>query len=112
MIKTTAVVVSLSIMTAAAHAQPMVVSWYGEPQKMANGERFRPGDPTIAAHKSWPLGTRIRVYSPITKKSLDMTVQDRGPYIRGRSLDVSQAAAAVLGLFGPGVATLEVERLD
>src|SRR5271165_3802108 len=65
--------------------------------------------PMTAAHKSLPCGTRVRVTTP--RGSAVLTITDRGPYVRGRIIDVSPDAARVLGLVGPGVlpATVEVQ---
>ncbi|HEY6258032.1 MAG TPA: septal ring lytic transglycosylase RlpA family protein [Xanthobacteraceae bacterium] len=65
--------------------------------------------PMTAAHKSLPCGARVRVTTPVGTAILIIT--DRGPYVRGRIIDVSPDAARVLGLIGPGVLPATVERL-
>jgi rare lipoprotein A len=79
---------------------------------MANGHRFNMFDPTTVAHKSFPFGTKLRLTNPKTGKSIRVVVRDRGPYIRGRQLDLSFAAAKVLGFVSSGTAALKVERLN
>lgn len=97
-----------------------VTSWYGlrfHGRYMASGERFNMLDPTIVAHKTLPLGTRVRItYQPKgptgelgDKRSIVVRVLDRGPYIKGRAFDLSYAAARKLGLVGSGVARVHFE---
>ncbi len=86
------------------------VSWYGSPQGTASGERYNP-EALTAAHKTWPLGTRVKVTDPESGKSLILRVNDRGPYVRGRELDVSRRAARELNMMGAGVKTLQIQRL-
>ena len=86
-------------------------SWYGpglEGNRMPNGRIFRSSDPTVAAHKTLPLGTPLWVTNPRNGKTLIVIVQDRGPYIRGRQLDLSRAAADKLGYLHEGVTPLHV----
>lgn len=87
----------------------LTASWYGpgfHGRNMANGKRFDMRDPTIVAHRSLPLGTRIEVTNPENGRRAELVVQDRGPYIRGRELDVSYAAAERLGFARNGLARL------
>jgi rare lipoprotein A (peptidoglycan hydrolase) len=89
-------------------------SWYGESfqgRKMANGNLFNMNDSTIVAHKSFPFGTPLRITNPINGKSIIVTVQDRGPYIAGRDIDLSYAAAKKLGVYEIGVAMVKMEVL-
>lgn len=74
----------------------------------ASGEPFSPEGYT-AAHKTLPFGTQLRV--GYGGNSTVVTVNDRGPYIDGRDIDLSQAAAETIGLTGPGVAPVEVAVL-
>ncbi len=91
-------------------AQAGLASWYG-PQfhgrQTANGETYDM-DGISAAHKTLPFGTVVRVKNLDNGKALDVRVNDRGPFIRGRILDLSRGAAERLGLIGPGVARVEV----
>jgi rare lipoprotein A len=86
-------------------------SWYGpgfQGNPTANGERFNQHALT-AAHKTLPFGTRLRV---CFKRCAVVRVNDRGPYIHGRSLDLSKGAADVIGLTGSGVGRIKVTRLS
>ncbi|CAN5709325.1 hypothetical protein BH24ACT22_BH24ACT22_02930 [soil metagenome] len=85
-----------------APAQSMTASYYGyalEGRPTASGEPFEPEEHT-AAHKSLPLGTELLVKRE--GESVRVTVNDRGPYVAGRELDLSQGAAEEIGLTGPG----------
>ena len=96
---------------AAQPCQSMVASWYGpgfHGRKTASGERFNQNAMT-AAHKTLPFGTKIRV--TYQGKSVVVRVNDRGPYTRGRSLDLSSAAAAKIGLKPAGVGRVCMERI-
>lgn len=91
----------------------MVASWYGEPfhgHKTASGEIFNMHART-AAHKTLPFGTRLRVTYPRTGQSTIVTINDRGPFVAGRDLDLSKAAAQDIGLIREGVGRVRVERL-
>lgn len=91
-----------------------VASTYGEGfqnKKTASGEVFDANELT-AAHKSYPFGTRLRVTNPRNGRSVIVRVNDRGPFIHGRSLDLSTRAAKELGVEQQGVAELKVEVLQ
>ncbi|MBE9018072.1 septal ring lytic transglycosylase RlpA family protein [Chroococcidiopsis sp. CCALA 051] len=90
-----------------------VASWYGpgfHGNRTANGETYNQNALT-AAHKSLPFGTRVRVTHAGTGRSIVVRINDRGPYIGGRIIDLSAAAARVLGMAGSGVAPVRVEIL-
>ena len=90
-----------------------VASYYGRElagRRTASGERFNPEGLT-AAHRTLPLGTRIRVTNPANGRSVVVRVNDRGPFIRGRILDLSHGAARVIGLASRGHGRVEIERL-
>jgi rare lipoprotein A len=70
--------------------------------RTACGERYDPAKFT-AAHRSLPFGTRLRVSDPRSRRSVVVTVNDRGPFTRGRVLDLSLAAAKVLHMTGRGL---------
>lgn len=95
----------------------VVTSYYGgnnddfNGKEMANREIFDESDPKIAAHKSLPFGTKVTLESPINNEKLVVTIKDRGPYVDGRQLDVSEAAAEKLGLIEDGVAPLLVTKI-
>jgi len=101
----------LASASGALACEPMVASWYGAESgnRTANGERFD-GTSLTAAHKTLPFGTRLRV--SYGGRSVVVRINDRGPYVRGRSLDLSHAAARRIGLVPAGVARVCVERLD
>ena len=80
-----------------AAAQSGAASWYGSGHRTANGERFNPNGLT-AAHRSLPFGTRVRVENRRTGRSVVVRINDRGPFVRGRIIDLSQAAAEALDL--------------
>jgi rare lipoprotein A len=81
-------------------------------RKMANGRRMDPND-SNAASKTLPLGTRARVTNLETGKSAVVTIEDRGPYVRGRVVDLSPATAEQIGLERKqGVAPVEVTPLE
>jgi rare lipoprotein A len=74
----------------------------------ANGERYNPGGLT-AAHRTLPFGTRVRVTSPSTGRSVVVRINDRGPFIGGRIIDLSVGAARAIGLTSSGVGTVRME---
>lgn len=80
-----------------AHAE--TASWYGSGHRTANGERFNPAGLT-AAHRSLPFGTRVRV--TYGARSVVVRINDRGPFIAGRTIDLSRGAARAIGLSGVG----------
>jgi rare lipoprotein A len=86
-----------------AHAETTLASFYHEGQRTASGGRFNPDDLT-AAHRSLPFGTMLRVTNLATGRSVTVRVNDRGPYVQGRGLDLSRGAARVIGMIGAGVA--------
>lgn len=91
-----------------------VASWYGKPfhgQPTASGEIFDMHALTTA-HRHLPFGTRLKVTHPQTGRSVTVTVNDRGPFIRGRHLDLSFAAARKIGLVENGVDWVDVKILD
>ncbi|MER6948781.1 septal ring lytic transglycosylase RlpA family protein [Nonomuraea sp. NPDC000554] len=85
-------------------------SYYDEGQMTASGERFDPSAMT-AAHKSLPMGSRVRVTNPSSGESVTVRINDRGPYIGGRCLDLSAAAFKSIGSISAGVMTVKYEVL-
>jgi rare lipoprotein A len=92
--------------------QPLhgVASWYGEEfagRTTANGEIF---DPTLftAAHRSFPFGTVLDITNAQTAQTVRVRVNDRGPYIGGRVIDLSYAAAQKIGLIEPGIGEVDI----
>ena len=91
-------------------AGTMLASWYGpgfHGRTTANGERYDMYGYT-AAHKTLPFGTKLRV---CYNGCVDVRINDRGPYIGARELDLSAGAAGQIGLIDPGVANVEVTYL-
>lgn len=91
-----------------------VASWYGPGfigQRTASGEVYHRDDLT-AASRSLPLGTRVRVTNLSTGRAVVVRINDRGPYVRGRGIDLSQRAAERIGLNHSGIARVAVTRLD
>ena len=89
----------------------MVASWYGEEfhgRRTASGELYNMYALT-AAHKSLPLGTILKVTHRRNGKSVQVTINDRGPFIKGRDLDLSYAAALRLDCIIEGVVPVSVE---
>lgn len=94
--------------------QKGVASWYGpgfHGRLTANGERYNMGELT-AAHRNYAFGTRLCVRSASNGKTVVVRVNDRGPYAKGRVLDLSKAAAQELGMLGVGVKRVEIWKLD
>jgi rare lipoprotein A len=91
----------------------MKASWYGprfHGRITANGEIYDQMAFT-AAHKRMKFGTLLRITNPKNDKSVVVRINDRGPYIHGRQLDLSKAAALELGIIEKGVAKLNVEEI-
>ena len=76
-------------------------SWYALTSMTANGERMNPAKLT-AAHKTLPFGTKLKVTNPNNGKSVIVRINDRGPFIKGRVLDLSKAAAQRIGIISRG----------
>ncbi|MDG4803908.1 septal ring lytic transglycosylase RlpA family protein [Micromonospora sp. WMMD980] len=85
-------------------------SFYDEGQMTANGETFNP-DALTAAHKTLPFNTKVRVTNPANGKSVVVRINDRGPYIDGRCLDLSRAAFAAIASTGLGEVAVRYEVL-
>jgi rare lipoprotein A len=88
-----------------------VASFYTEGTKTANGEKFNTLDMT-AAHPTLPFGTKLRVTNVASGKSVTVRVNDRGPYVQGRVVDVSYSAADALGMVGKGVAKVKLDVVE
>ena len=90
-----------------------IASFYGydfSGNKTASGERFNPEGMT-AAHRTLPFGTRVRVTNPRNGRSVIVRINDRGPFIRGRVIDLSYGAARVLGIISRGIAPVRIQVL-
>ena len=86
-----------------------VASFYGHDTETASGEKFDPQQLT-AAHRTLPFGTRLRVTNLANGRSVMVRVNDRGPFVRGRTVDVSASAAEALKMTERGVVKLDVVR--
>jgi 3D (Asp-Asp-Asp) domain-containing protein len=89
----------------------VTASWYGpvhQNKLTASGQRFDMHKNTLA-HRTLPLGTKVRLVNPDNGKSAEGVVNDRGPYIKGRDVDVSYALAKQLGFVKKGVTKLDIE---
>jgi rare lipoprotein A len=80
-------------------------------QPTASGEPYNPNDLT-AASRTLPIGSAVVVTNPATGSSVKVRINDRGPYVRGRSLDLSKRAAEKIGMARKGVAQVKVKRAD
>jgi peptidoglycan lytic transglycosylase len=87
-----------------------VASYYWQPQRVASGGWFNPNALT-AAHKTLPFGTRVRVTNVRNGRSVVVRINDRGPYVRGRVIDLSRRAAGVVGMRGSGTAPVRIQVL-
>ncbi|WP_138498308.1 septal ring lytic transglycosylase RlpA family protein [Nostoc sp. PA-18-2419] len=83
----------------------------GSGNRTASGQRFNPEGMT-AAHRTLPFGTQVRVTNTRNGRSVVVRINDRGPYIRGRIIDLSAGAARILGMMGSGVAPVHIEVLE
>ncbi len=72
-------------------------SFYWKKQRLAAGGWFKP-DALTAAHRTLPFGTKVKVYRPSNQQSVIVTINDRGPYVGGRVIDLSRGAAKAIGL--------------
>ena len=94
--------------------QTVVSSWYGKPydgRKAANGSTFHKGEMTVAS-RTLRFGTRLLITNPVNGKFVIARVTDRGPFVEGRDLDVSEAIAAKLGFLKKGVTRLTIAKLN
>jgi rare lipoprotein A len=93
------------------HTEEGIASWYGHPyhgRAAANGEIYDMEKMT-AAHRTLPFNTWVRVYDLDNNRTTEVRITDRGPFVGGRIIDLSHAAARELELIGPGVARVRVE---
>jgi rare lipoprotein A len=93
-----------------AAAQCGRASWYALHSRTASGERMNPSALT-AAHRTLPFGTRLKVTNSNNGRSVVVRINDRGPFIRGRMLDLSRGAASQLGFISSGHTAVCVARV-
>ncbi|MGI9404304.1 MAG: septal ring lytic transglycosylase RlpA family protein [Hyphomicrobium sp.] len=103
-------VASLGSTRAGRSAGSGLASYYWQGQRTASGARFNPNGLT-AAHRTLPFGTKVRVTNKRNGRSVVVTINDRGPFIRGRVIDLSKSAAQVIGMTGAGVAPVSLDVL-
>ena len=99
--------------SATGYREVGIASWYGSESgnRTAMGTRFVPHGMT-AAHKTLPLPSKVRVTNLNNGRYVDVIVNDRGPFKKGRIIDLSHGAAKKIGLHGHGVAKVKIEYLD
>ena len=110
--------VPMSLDEAYRYSEVGVASWYGKETRRqkggkmtANGEAFDPRKPT-AAHKYLPLPTHVRVKNLENGRSMIVRVNDRGPFVKGRIIDLSAGAAKQLGFYRKGLAKVKIETVQ
>lgn len=109
-----AIVIAVLGATAQAQVQTGKASFYAdkfEGTTTASGEKYRHNKLT-AAHKTLPFGTKVRVTNLANDKSVEVVINDRGPYVEGRIIDLSRAAAEALGFENYGLAEVKLEVTD
>ncbi len=115
---TASVIAFTALCTQASHAQSfrhtyptggslIYASYYQSGYRTASGERFNPNGFT-AAHRTLPFGTRLQVTNPRNGRSVIVRINDRGPFVRGRSLDLARGAAFAIGMRGTGAVRIAV----
>ncbi len=95
----------------ASAAQCGKASWYKMGHTTANGEKMN-ANALAAAHRSLPFGTRVRVDNIANGRSVVVRINDRGPFVRGRVIDVTRGAAERLGMIRSGVARVRVTVIE
>jgi rare lipoprotein A len=93
-------------------AQAEIASYYGQGfagRRTASGERFNPGAMT-AAHRTLRFGTQVRVTNSRNGRSVIVRINDRGPFVQGRSIDLSSGAARAIGMGGTANVRIQVMR--
>jgi rare lipoprotein A len=99
---------------AGAATQSGIASWYGpgfHGRPTASGDIYNQYDLT-AAHQTLPLGTKVMVTNLDNGSSAEVVINDRGPFAKGRIIDLSYAAARMLGMIGPGTIPVRIEVID
>jgi peptidoglycan lytic transglycosylase len=95
------------------HTETGLASWYGHPyhgRTAANGELYDM-EKLTAAHRTLPFGTQVRVTNLSNDRAVEVRIIDRGPFIDGRIIDVSHAAAEAIGMIGAGIAQVRLDVL-
>jgi rare lipoprotein A len=102
--------ITLVVSATPASAQCGRASWYALHSRTASGERMNPSALT-AAHRSLPFGTKVKVTNQRNGRSVVVRINDRGPFVRGRMLDLSRGAALKLGFISSGHTSVCVDKL-
>jgi len=92
------------------HTETGIASWYGHPydgRQAASGEIYNM-EAMVAAHRTMPFGTWVRVYNLTNNKTVEVRIIDRGPFVHGRIIDLSHAAAGAIDMIGPGTARVRL----
>ena len=105
MLRLISIFVMMLFIASEANATNVWASWYAEGRRTANGERFNPNGMT-AAHKTLKFGTRLLL--TYKGRSVIVRINDRGPFIKGRTLDLSRGAARKLGCSGVCKVTMKI----
>src|SRR5262245_13131907 len=101
-----------AVVCLAGSAQAEVATYYGQEfagHRTASGEKFNPNAMT-AAHRTLPFGTRVRVTNSSNGRSIIVRINDRGPFVKGRAIDLSRGAARAIGMGSAGNVRMEVIR--
>lgn len=106
-----ALMAPFALPAAAGAAECGRASWYAMTGRTASGERANPAS-FHAAHRTLPFGTRLKVTNLSNGRTVTVRVNDRGPFVRGRVVDVSRAAAQALGFINAGTARVRIEAED
>ncbi|MBD3263817.1 MAG: septal ring lytic transglycosylase RlpA family protein [Candidatus Omnitrophica bacterium] len=104
----------LALNVVSIYPQRGIASWYGKDlkgKKTASGEPFDP-EKLTAAHKRLPFGTKVKVTNLNNDKSVVVIVTDRGPFVRGRIIDLSKGAAKEINMLRDGIAPVEIDLID
>lgn len=102
-------IIAFALFSTTAFGQVGMASWYGaENSKSSTGKKLIRNKPA-AAHRTLPFGTKIKVTSIRSKKSVVAVVDDRGPYTRNRIIDLNRIAAVKLGMIKDGVTKVKIE---
>lgn len=102
-------IITAGLLLSPVQSQVGNASWYGKENRTScTGKRLNHSKPE-AAHKTIPLGTKVKVTSLSTKKSVVVTIADRGPYTKGRILDLNIKAATSIGIKKKGIDRVKIE---
>ena len=103
--------VSVGLTTTQTSTSTTSASWYQCCHTTANGERFRP-DGLTAAHRTLPFGTRVHVTNLNNGRNVVVRINDRGPFIRGRGIDLSRGAARSIGCISVGTCPVTLRVVE